>query len=188
MSEAAMRERVAQAVRDTVHAHMVADVPVGVFLSGGIDSGAILSTARSLTGADLHTYTVVVDEDEYSEASLAREVAEAFGSTHHVLRVDGSSIHRELRTIVERIDQPTARETAGRRPSPDDPAGETRPTEANGDGLPGIDFKVDPKTTQDFDANRQRGLTARFNAWEGVALSALGLGITRILGRCPRVA
>jgi asparagine synthase (glutamine-hydrolysing) len=108
MSEAAMRERVAQAVRDTVRAHLVADVPVGVFLSGGIDSGAIVSTARSMTGADLHTYTVVVDEDEYSEATLAREVAEAFGSTHHVLRVDGSSIHRELHALVQRIDQPTA--------------------------------------------------------------------------------
>ena len=103
-----MRERVAQAVRDTVRAHLIADVPVGVFLSGGIDSGAIASTARSMTGADLHTYTVVVDEDAYSEASLAREVAEAFGSTHHELRVDGSSIHRELGTIVQRIDQPTA--------------------------------------------------------------------------------
>jgi len=108
MSGPAMRERVAQAVRDTVRAHLIADVPVGVFLSGGIDSGAIVSTARSMTGEDLHTYTVVVDEDEYSEAGLAREVAEAVGSTHHELRVDGSSIHRELGTIVQRIDQPTA--------------------------------------------------------------------------------
>lgn len=108
MSEAAMRECVAEAVRDTVRAHLVADVPVGVFLSGGIDSGAILSTARSMTGSDLHAYTVVVDEAEYSEASLAREVAEAFGATHHVLRVDGSSIHRGLGAIVQRVDQPTA--------------------------------------------------------------------------------
>ena len=107
-SEAAVRRRVSEAVCDTVRAHLVADVPVGVFLSGGIDSGAIVSTARGMIGGDLHTYTVVVDEDEYSEASLAREVAEAFGSAHHVLRVDGSSILRELPAIVQRIDQPTA--------------------------------------------------------------------------------
>jgi asparagine synthase (glutamine-hydrolysing) len=106
--EAAMRERVADAMRDSLRAHLVGDVAVGVFLSGGIDSGAIVSTARSVTGSNLHAYTIVVDEAGYSEADRAREVAETFGATHHVIRVDASNIHRELPAIVQCLDQPTA--------------------------------------------------------------------------------
>jgi asparagine synthase (glutamine-hydrolysing) len=103
-----LRERVSRAIRDTVRAHLVADVPVGMFLSGGIDSGAIVSTARTVSNADLHTYTVVVDEQKYSEETLARSVAERFNTRHHVLRIDAGRIERDLDAIVARLDQPTA--------------------------------------------------------------------------------
>jgi asparagine synthase (glutamine-hydrolysing) len=101
------RERAREAIRDTVRAHLVADVPVGLFLSGGIDSGAIATTARAVSTADLHTYTVIVDEDAYSEEALARTVAERLGTTHHTLRVDAHGIERDLDTIVGRLDAPT---------------------------------------------------------------------------------
>jgi asparagine synthase (glutamine-hydrolysing) len=61
-----------------------------------------------VTGSNLHAYTIVVDEAGYSEADRAREVAETFGATHHVIRVDASNIHRELPAIVQCLDQPTA--------------------------------------------------------------------------------
>src|SRR5262252_7803452 len=64
------RAGVGAAVRDSVKAHLVADVPVGVFLSGGIDSGAIVSAATSAGAVDLQTFTVGSD-DATSEAAHA---------------------------------------------------------------------------------------------------------------------
>jgi asparagine synthase (glutamine-hydrolysing) len=107
-NEKALRAATAAAVRQSVRAHLVADVPVGVFLSGGIDSGAIVSAAREVTNADLRTFTVVVDETEFSEAATAARVARVFGTTHHVLKVDATRIAHDLPAIVQRLDQPTA--------------------------------------------------------------------------------
>lgn len=106
--ESTLRSTTAAAVRDAVRAHLVADVPVGVFLSGGIDSGAIVSAAREVMDADLRTYTVVVDESAFSEAAVAERVSRMFGTTHHVLRVDAAHIADDLPAIVQRLDQPTA--------------------------------------------------------------------------------
>jgi asparagine synthase (glutamine-hydrolysing) len=107
ITERELRTRAAAALRDSIRAHLVADVPVGVFLSGGIDSGAILSLARD-TAAPLNTYTVVVDEAAYSEGPAAARVAQVFETTHHELRVSSRAIVRDLPAIVARLDQPTA--------------------------------------------------------------------------------
>ena len=79
----AFRAEVAPAVRESVRAHLVADVPVGVFLSGGIDSGALVSCAASVGAANLQTFTVGFD-DESSEVERARAVADAV--RHHAPR------------------------------------------------------------------------------------------------------
>src|SRR5262249_3703476 len=79
---AAICADVRRAVRESVAAHLVADVPVGVFLSGGIDSGALVSCAASLGTPNLQTFTVGFD-DASSEIERAREVAMRFGTTHH---------------------------------------------------------------------------------------------------------
>jgi asparagine synthase (glutamine-hydrolysing) len=107
LDEPTLRRRTAEAVVDSVRAHLVADVPVGVFLSGGIDSGAIVSAARQAGNASLHTYTVSVDEHAYSEAAMAAATARKFGTTHHDLRVDAGQIARDLDAILGRLDQPT---------------------------------------------------------------------------------
>ncbi|HEV3063554.1 MAG TPA: asparagine synthase (glutamine-hydrolyzing) [Vicinamibacterales bacterium] len=101
-----MRPAVAQAVRDSVRAHLVSDVPVGVFLSGGIDSGAIVSCAISAGASGLQTFTVAFD-DVTSESERARTVAERFGTTHHELHLDGSRVVADLPAVVSRLDQPT---------------------------------------------------------------------------------
>jgi asparagine synthase (glutamine-hydrolysing) len=105
-SEGEYRERVGAAVRDAVRAHLVADVPVGVFLSGGIDSAAIVSAAASIGAADLQTFTVAFD-DASSEADRARVAANAFGTRHHELRVDAPHVAADLPAILARLDQPT---------------------------------------------------------------------------------
>ncbi len=100
------RAAVGQAVRDAVKAHLVADVPVGVFLSGGIDSGAIVSAAASVGTATLQTFTVGFD-DASSETARARIVADTFGTRHHELHVDAGRLADDLPTILSRLDQPT---------------------------------------------------------------------------------
>ena len=98
--------RAGASVRDSVAAHLVADVPVGVFLSGGIDSGAIVSAAMSSGASNLQTFTVAFD-DASSEGDRARATAEQFGTTHHELRVDATHLVSDLETVLAHLDQPT---------------------------------------------------------------------------------
>jgi asparagine synthase (glutamine-hydrolysing) len=105
-TESELRARVAAAVQDGVAAHLVADVPVGIFLSGGIDSSAILSAAVSGGFSGLNTYTVRFD-DRSSEHEYARLVADTFGATHHELVLDPSRIVSDLPRILRHLDQPT---------------------------------------------------------------------------------
>ena len=102
----AFRADVADALRDTVRAHLVADVPVGVFLSGGIDSAAIVSCATSVGASNLQTFTVGFD-DESSESGRAKQVAELFGTRHQDLHVSGADVARDLPAVLARLDQPT---------------------------------------------------------------------------------
>jgi asparagine synthase (glutamine-hydrolysing) len=93
-------------VQESVAAHLVADVPVGLFLSGGIDSSAILSAAVSAGATGINTYTVRFD-DRSSEHEFAHLVAAEFGATHHELVVDPARIATDLPRILEHLDQPT---------------------------------------------------------------------------------
>jgi asparagine synthase (glutamine-hydrolysing) len=104
-SAADLRARAGAAVQASVAAHLVADVPVGLFLSGGIDSSALLSAAAD-AGSTLNTYTVRFD-DQSSEHDYATLVAKSFGATHRELVLDAARISRDLPAIVERLDQPT---------------------------------------------------------------------------------
>jgi asparagine synthase (glutamine-hydrolysing) len=104
--EAQFKASVAAAVRESVRAHLVADVPVGVFLSGGIDSGAIVSAAASAGAVGLSTFTVGFD-DATSETDRARSVAEAFGTTHCELHLTPAQVTRDLPSVLARLDQPT---------------------------------------------------------------------------------
>ncbi len=104
--ESALRADVRETLRDSVRAHLVADVPVGVFLSGGIDSGALVSSAVSAGAATLQTFTVGFD-DRSSEAARAKLVADAFGTRHHELHVSSAQVEQDLPSVLAHLDQPT---------------------------------------------------------------------------------
>jgi asparagine synthase (glutamine-hydrolysing) len=106
LSAEALRERTSRALTDSVRAHLVADVPVGIFLSAGVDSGALVSLARPLQ-SNLHTYTISVDDAALDEAPQAARVAERFGTTHHTLTVDARAIGRDWPAILSHLDQPS---------------------------------------------------------------------------------
>jgi asparagine synthase (glutamine-hydrolysing) len=95
-------------LEDSVSRHLVSDVPLGVFLSGGVDSGALVAFASRAMGTEqLKTLTVVFDEQEFTEAREARELASRFGTDHREVRVTHSDFVSELPNIVRAMDQPT---------------------------------------------------------------------------------
>jgi len=69
-------------LKEAVRLRLIADVPVGIFLSGGIDSSVLVALATQASDTPVHTFTVTFDEAAYSEAPYAAEVARRFGCTH----------------------------------------------------------------------------------------------------------
>jgi asparagine synthase (glutamine-hydrolysing) len=84
----------------------MADVPVGVFLSSGIDSTTLVALATQKR-PELNTVTVVFPEQEYSEAELARRTAQRFGTHHQELALSGDDMLRRLNQAVGALDQPS---------------------------------------------------------------------------------
>jgi len=98
------------AIRASVRAHMVADVPVGLFLSAGIDSTSIASLAKDCTERPLRTLTVGFREyrgTKSDEVPVAEEVAQAFGTDHTTLWVEGRSFLEDRERVLDAMDQPT---------------------------------------------------------------------------------
>ncbi len=108
VTEEELRARARNAIQDSVAAHMVSDVPVGIFLSGGIDSAAVVASARAAVSGRLHTYTVAGDVPSMSELEPARQVAMFFETTHHELMIGAGAIERALPSIIRRLDAPSA--------------------------------------------------------------------------------
>jgi len=104
---AELRER----LRDSVRAHMVADVPVGVLLSGGVDSATLTALASEVADEPVNTFTVAFAEQSYSEAELARLVADRFGTKHHELTVDPNAVEL-LPKVIDTFDEPFADNSA----------------------------------------------------------------------------
>ena len=105
-----VRERTRAALRASVAAHMVADVPVGVFLSGGIDSGALAGLMVEAGASDLHGITIAYDEfagTHEDEAPVAARLASYYGITHHVRRVTRNEFAADLPRILAAMDQPS---------------------------------------------------------------------------------
>ena len=80
---AAQRDRpLLQTLEESVRLHLQSDVPVGIFLSGGVDSAAITNLAQRFSGEPVHTFTLAFEEEEYNEAIKARRIADALGTQH----------------------------------------------------------------------------------------------------------
>jgi asparagine synthase (glutamine-hydrolysing) len=93
-------------LEETVESHLIADVPVGVFLSSGIDSTALVALAAQKRAA-VHTVTVVFREHEFNEAELARRTAQRFGTRHQELALTGGDMLARLGEAVSALDQPS---------------------------------------------------------------------------------
>lgn len=94
-------------LEDTIRAHRLADVPVGAFLSGGLDSSAIVGLMSATGAGRLKTFSLIFNEAEFSEQSPARLAAEAFGTEHHEEILTGRQVAQDLPRILGSFDQPT---------------------------------------------------------------------------------
>jgi asparagine synthase (glutamine-hydrolysing) len=104
-SAAELADELREVLDDSIRAHLVADVPVGILLSGGVDSGGIAALASRHAGEPPHTFSIGFEEAGFDELSRARLVAERYGTDHHelVLRPDAVEL---LPKLVEAFDEP----------------------------------------------------------------------------------
>ncbi len=96
---------------DAVRSHMVSDVPLGAFLSGGVDSSIVVGLMAEASSRPIQTFSIGFDEPAFDELEHARTVAAHFGTDHHefVVRPDGLAI---LDRLVEHFDEPFADSSA----------------------------------------------------------------------------
>ncbi|MBN2360227.1 MAG: asparagine synthase (glutamine-hydrolyzing) [Deltaproteobacteria bacterium] len=99
---AELRAELARSVRE----RLVADVPLGVFLSGGIDSSTVAALAAQARGGDLDTFAIGFDDPTFDESHAARAVAQHLGSRHHERRVVAADMLTLLPRIGDLLDEP----------------------------------------------------------------------------------
>ncbi|TLY16904.1 MAG: asparagine synthase (glutamine-hydrolyzing), partial [Nitrospirae bacterium] len=92
-------------LKESVGLHLVSDVPLGAFLSGGIDSSAVVATMAHLTTSPVKTFSVGFPDQEYNELPHARLVAERFGTEHHELMLEPDALD-VLEDLAWYLDEP----------------------------------------------------------------------------------
>ncbi len=95
------------ALLDSVRHHLVADVPVGAFLSGGVDSSALVGLMAELHDAPIRTVTLAVDDPELDESALARIASERYGTDHHEVAIGTDEVRERVFDAMRALDLPS---------------------------------------------------------------------------------
>jgi asparagine synthase (glutamine-hydrolysing) len=111
ISEAEAGERAIEILRDAVKVRLMSEVPLGAFLSGGIDSSAVVALMSEVSSAPVKTFSIGFEEQDFSELHHARRVAEHVGADHHefIVRPDALEV---LPILVEHYGEPYADSSA----------------------------------------------------------------------------
>lgn len=108
LSEAPALDRLETLLCSSIRRQMLADVPVGAFLSGGIDSSLIVALMQREAPGAVQTFTIGVDDPRYDEAQYARQVADHLGTRHETLYVTAEDALALIPTLPDHYDEPFA--------------------------------------------------------------------------------
>ncbi len=100
-------EGLARVLEDGLRLHLASDVPLAVFLSGGIDSSVVANLAQKAAQTPIHTFTLAFEEAAYNEGPDARRIAQAIGTQHREVVLTESEFTAGLDAAVDSLDQPT---------------------------------------------------------------------------------
>jgi asparagine synthase (glutamine-hydrolysing) len=107
----ALARQVVEKLRESVRLRLMADVPLGVFLSGGVDSSAVVALMAELGARPLRTFSVGFAEGEYNELPYARQVARRYAAEHDEVLVRAGDLAEDLPKLVAFRDEPVAEPT-----------------------------------------------------------------------------
>jgi asparagine synthase (glutamine-hydrolysing) len=97
----------AAVLEETLRLHLASDVPLAVFLSGGVDSSVMANLAQRAAKSPIHTFTLAFEEQELNEGPIASRIAAAIGTQHHEVVLTEESFVANLETALDSLDQPT---------------------------------------------------------------------------------
>jgi asparagine synthase (glutamine-hydrolysing) len=100
-------DNLAAILEEGLRLHLVSDVPLAVFLSGGVDSSVMANLAQRAAPSPVHTFTLAFEEQEFNEAPIARRIAAAIGSQHHEVVLTEGQFVEKLEAALDSLDQPT---------------------------------------------------------------------------------
>jgi asparagine synthase (glutamine-hydrolysing) len=97
----------AAVLEECLRVHLISDVPLGVFLSGGVDSSAVANLAQKANRGPVHTFTLAFEEPEFNEGPIARRIAQAIGTQHREVLLTEPQVVSRLDKALDSLDQPT---------------------------------------------------------------------------------
>jgi asparagine synthase (glutamine-hydrolysing) len=100
--------KMSEILSDAIGLHLLSDVPLGAFLSGGLDSGGLVALASRKSASPLRTLTATFEERQLDESAGARQVAQLFGTNHQEVRITEREFLDEIEKFLRVMDQPTA--------------------------------------------------------------------------------
>jgi len=104
-------KRARELLEESIRIHMISDVPIGVYLSGGLDSSTIVALMSRYSEEPIKTFTVGFYDEEFSELEYARQVAEFFDTEHHEVVLE-PDVFKLLPKIVKQHDEPFGNSTS----------------------------------------------------------------------------
>jgi len=106
-TEAEAAEQLSTLLNDVIRDHLVSDVPVGAFLSGGLDSSAVVARASRHAGSEFETFTIAFPDQAYDESAAARALAEYLGVRHTIIPMTRMPVDEAAcRFVLQQVGQP----------------------------------------------------------------------------------
>lgn len=108
----ACKDNLNELLFDSVKLHMRSDVPLGVFLSGGVDSSAVVALMSKLSNSRLNTFTICHKDNAYDESVYAKAISDMYGTRHHTRVIGPDDFLSLIPSVLEQFDEPFADSSA----------------------------------------------------------------------------